>query len=145
MNKLVFIIIAVIFVGCNMDSINRKSQSNIDRFFAGIKEGKYEETLDQFLKSNNNINQEDTITLDLKHKFNTINQYSGKYIGYSLIKKRNLGNDVIVYSYLVKYEKKFYRFVFTFYNVNETPIIYKFVFDDNLDLELEESLKLYIN
>lgn len=48
-----------------------------------------------------------------------------------------------IYSFLVKYEKKFYRFIFTFYNTGTKIKIYKFSYDDVLDLELEESLKLY--
>jgi hypothetical protein len=61
------------------------------------------------------------------------------------LKKRFMNDDIGMYSYLAKYDKKFYRFVFMFYNNGKTVKLYKFLFDDNIDLELEESLKFYTN
>ena len=61
------------------------------------------------------------------------------------MRKKLLEDDLGVYSYLVRYEKKFYRFVFVFYNNSKAVKIYRFSFDDTIDIELEEAIKLYVN
>jgi hypothetical protein len=143
--RLIAVVLLMAFANCKTSNVDKRCEKIIDVFFNGIAKGKYQSTLTEFLAANKNINLKDSNMIDLKNKFDVINQYSGKYVGYDLIKKRNLNDDVVIYSYLVKYEKKFYRFVFVFYNVNGTPLIYRFTFDDTLGLELEESLKLYVN
>jgi hypothetical protein len=125
--------------------IDSKSISLVKTFFSKVKSGKYENALDELLAQNINIDLKDSLTLSLKNKFLNINKSSGKFMSYRLILKKSLGNDLGVYSYIVKYDKKFYRFLFTFYNNESEVNIYKFSFDDTIDLEMEESLRLYLN
>ncbi len=61
------------------------------------------------------------------------------FSSYRLIGEKKIGNDIATYS------KRLYRFTFMFYNNDKTIKLYKFVFDDNMDVELEESLKLYLH
>lgn len=93
--------------------------------------------------SNPNIDLLDSATLKLEAGFKTINKYSGSFVEYKLLRKRLLKDDIATFSYLVKFKKKFYRYVFMFYKAREKIVIYKFSYDDALDIELEESLKLY--
>jgi hypothetical protein len=116
----------------------------IDGFFKTVESGNYKGAIDELLSSNENIQLKDSGTIDMKNKFSAINELSGTYRGKSLLKKKSIQGDIAIYSYLVKYDKKFYRFVFEFYNNGVKTKIYKFLFDDNLEIELEESLKLYI-
>ena len=117
----------------------------INNFFKIMKSGNFNNAIDELLSNNENIDIQDSLALNLKSKFKDVNQSSGKLISYRLLRKKSLANDLGVYSYIVKYDKKAYRFLFTFYN-NDTRIkIYKFSFDDTLDIELEESLRLYLN
>ncbi len=125
--------------------IDNCSNKVIDNFFHTISLGNYNQAIEDLLNENNNIDPKDSATINLKKQFNDINETSGKYIQYKPLRKKNLNNDLGIYCYLVKYDKKFYRFLFTFYNNESNVKIYKFSFDDNLDVELEESLKLYIN
>ena len=113
-------------------------------FFSQIGTPAYAAALDSLLLSNTNIDFTDSVTTKLREGFKSINELSGKYLGYKLLKKRVVQDDIAIYSYLVKYEKKFYRFVFTFYNTGTKVSIYKFAYDDILDIELEESIKLYV-
>ena len=133
---------------------NKLSESNalesettpvLNIFFENIKSGNFKKALPMLLSQNGNINLEDSSTVKLLNSFNSINEISGPFMGYSLLKSKAIGNDLAIYSYLVKYENKFYRFLFLFYNNNKQTKIYKFSFDDNIDLDLEESLKLYVN
>ena len=76
--------------------IDSSSSRQIDQFFSRIKAGNYESALTDFLQSNPNINLEE---------FKLINQYSGEFLGYTLLKKRMINNDVAIYSYLAKYKR----------------------------------------
>jgi hypothetical protein len=118
----------------------------IESFFEKIKTSNFRSALNDLLNSNPNINPNDSSTIKLKEEFKTLNEISGNYIGYRLFKKRTIVDDIAIYSYIVKYEKKFYRFVFVFYNASNNNVkIYKFSLDETAELELEESLKLYID
>jgi len=113
-------------------------------FFNRMGTPEYATALDSLLLSNKNIDFTDSATTKLREGFKNVNELSGKYLGYKLLKKRVVQDDIAIYSYLVKFEKKFYRFIFIFYNTGTRVSIYKFAYDDVLELELEESLKLYV-
>jgi hypothetical protein len=150
MNKFLtvfFVFISIITnLNCNEskeDTIEVESNFITNRFFDKIQRNEYTQALDELLSQNKNIDLFDSSFVKLKEGYKDINEFSGKYIGNTLLKKRNINNVVAIYSYLVKYEKKFYRFVFTFYRPNKSTIIFKFAYDDLIILELEESLKMY--
>jgi len=120
-------------------------QPVIDGFFENIQKDKYQFAIDELLNKNENIDSKDSLTISLKKKFIGINESSGKFMSKRLLRSKQLDDDLGVYTYLVKYEKKFYRFVFVFYNNGNIVKIYRFSFDDVIDIELEEALKLYVN
>jgi hypothetical protein len=152
-NLLLYILILITQLSCGQQQkriddskyIDTKSIELVNSFFGKVKSGNYANALDELLGQNTNIDLKDSLTLSLKNKFSNINEYSGKFISYRLLLKKSLSNDLGVYSYIVKYDKKFYRFLFTFYNNESSVNIYKFSFDDTLDFEIEESLRLYLN
>jgi hypothetical protein len=116
----------------------------IDTFFLSVKSGTYKSGLISLLKDNQNIDLHDSSTILLVNKFNFINESSGKFFSNRLLRQNRIGDDLIVYSYLVKYEKTCYRYLFTFYNNGSKVKLFKFSFDDNLSSELEEGIKFYI-
>ena len=137
--------------GCNHDNgsqseslLDIKSNEIIKSFFSEL-HTRNKTAIVNLLRQNENIDLNDSSTLNLVKKFNDINELSGKLMSEKLLRKKLLGDDLGVYIYLVKYESKFYRFVFTFYNNDVTTKVYKFSFDDTADLEIEEGLKLYTN
>lgn len=125
--------------------LSNKITPIIDTFFNQVKSDKYKTALSELFSQNENIDLHDSLTINLENKFNAINESSGKFVSQRLLRKKELGDDLGVYIYLVKYEKKFYRFSFTFYNNGSSIKIYKFSFDDVIDIELEEGMKLYVN
>jgi hypothetical protein len=140
-----------LLVSCNTDlrkdepvKLDEDCKPIINKFFNSLLSNNYRRAIDELLADNENIDQKDSNTISLKEKFYAINEGSGNYRGQTLIKKRGLNSDLAVFSYLAKYDKKFYRFVFVFYNNGVRTKIFKFSFDDNAALELEESLKLYL-
>lgn len=124
-------------------SIKKESDLIVAKFFDQIQSGKYKDALDNLIGSNPNISLTDSATVKLKDGFKLINEYSGKYTGNKLLKERAIENDVLIRSYLVKYEKRFYRFTFIFYKADKVVNIFQFAYDDSINLELEESIKLY--
>jgi hypothetical protein len=145
------IVVGCILFGCKNDGVGGTSGKLdsicipvIDSFFHRIETNNYKAALSDLLATNENIDLKDSGTISLEEKFSDINRFSGAYRGKSLLKKKIINDDLAVYSYLVKYDKKFYRFVFVFYNNGTATKIFKFLFDDTLEIEIEESLKLYM-
>jgi hypothetical protein len=81
---------------------------------------------------------------NVKKEVNGYNvNYVGKYYGQELITKKQLSESFILYSYMVKYDRQPMRFVFKLYKPNDKWTLYSFKIDTNLDVEIEESAKLY--
>ena len=132
-------------VQSKINQIDKDATPLIDSFFSSIQKKEVALAIDNLLASNSNISLTDSATLFLRGSFNFINEVSGSFMGYRLLKKRYIENDIAIYSYLSKYDKKFYRFIFIFYNNGVKTKLYKFLFDEGLDSELEGSLKFYEN
>jgi len=147
--KVIVILLVLFSFSCNSQQpaskMDKIAAPIIEAFFAKVASGESDNAIATLLSGNPNIDQNDSSVIDLRNKFDIISNAVGEFRGKSLIKKRSLNEEVSVYSYLAKYEKKFYRFWFMFYNNGSKITIYKFRFDDDLDAELEESLKLYTN
>lgn len=145
--KVLFSIFLICIISCKAPQqenvLDKQSTLTIDEFFKQVEVGEYKLAIQNLLKQNENIDLKDSSAINLISKFNYLNEMSGKYVGNQLLKKRLVNSDIGMYSYLVKYKRKFYRFLFEFYNNGDGGKIYKFKFDDTLDLEMEESIKLY--
>lgn len=154
LNILSLVFTIVVVIGCNSQTTHKNKESSIltkkseilvNSFFKSIKNGNYKNALSELLSSNANINLKDSATVNLSNKFDMINELSGKFISERLLRKKEIGNDLGVYVYFVSYDERFYRFTFTFYNNGSVIKIYKISFDDSLNSEIEESLRLYSN
>ncbi len=116
---------------------------SIERFFEKIRTGLGEEAIDELLSSNPNIDLKDSSTQVLKTTFLEFNNHSGPFYGKTLLKKRYVESDIAIYSYLAKYETRYLRYNFIYYNNGKVVRLYKFHLDDIINLELEESIKMY--
>ena len=146
--KALLVLLVLVSFSCSSQQANSKMDNVatpiIETFFTRIAKGEHGNAITNLMSGNPYINLNDSSVIDLKSKFEMIHSFVGAFKSKSLLKKRTLNESVSAYSYLVKYEKKFYRFFFMFYNNDNKTVIYKFSFDDNLDVELEESLKQYV-
>lgn len=80
----------------------------------------------------------------VKFKINsTVVKSMGEFFGYELISKKTVGDKLIFYSYLIKYDMQPIRFKFLFYNPNGEWRLQNFSFDDKLKEELEEGAKVH--
>lgn len=78
---------------------------------------------------------------------NEVNRYTidyvGPYYGNELITKKQFSESLVLYSYLLKYERQPLRFIFKFYKPNDKWLLYSLKIDGDVDDELEQSARLY--
>jgi hypothetical protein len=153
MKVLIILLCLFSFIGCTMQPkkhldkslIKTSALPSIVTFFKLLSSGKTDTAVLQLLSSNENISIEDSATINIKDKLRLISSSSGRFIDYKLLREKAVDDCIEMYSYIARYEKKYYRFIFEFYNNGESVKIYKLLFDENIDYELEESLKFYAN
>lgn len=84
---------------------------------------------------------------DIENIIETVNglteSYVGKYYGYEHIATKKFSDSFLLYSYLVKYDRQPFRFIFKFYKPNDRWMFFSYSFDTDLDDEIEEAAKLY--
>ena len=122
-------------------SMDKYCTSVIDTFLNQLKL-KDSNAINNFLPSDGSVS--DSAIYALRNSTIRMNQLSGNFLEHKLIKKRFILDDIAAYSYLMKYERKFYRAVFIFYKPIDKPKIYKFDLEEGFEIELQESLKLYM-
>ncbi len=66
----------------------------------------------------------------------------GRYYGREPITKKEIGSSLVLYSYLIQYERQPIRFTFKFYKPDREWFLLSFAFDDNLSDEIEEAARL---
>ncbi len=136
-----------LFVCCLSFSSFAQAQSTpeqiIDKFFQELVSEKPDKVIDDFyvhMPWVTNIKDE---IAKLKTNFKSLPDYFGKFCGQALITKKEIGGGaLVVYTYLVKYERQPVRFVFKFYKPKDTWLAYGFSYDMGLDDELDQSVKL---
>jgi len=115
----------------------------VDKFFQDLVNEKPDQVIDNFYTHMPwVVNIKDEIA-KLKTNFKTLQDYFGKYCGQALIGKKEIGGGaLVIYTYLVKYERQPVRFTFKFYKPKDTWLSYGFSYDMSLDEELDQSVKL---
>ena len=78
----------------------------------------------------------------LKAKLDSMRMSLGVYVGHELIVQKTASPSLILYSYLVKHEIQPVRFTFIFYRPHSDWVFYRFLFDDQMDLEMEDGAKI---
>ena len=78
----------------------------------------------------------------LKGKLDSMRASLGGFIGHELIVEKTASPSLVLYSVLVKHEIQPVRFTFIFYRPHSDWIFYRFLFDDQMDLEMEDGAKI---
>ena len=122
-------------------AVSKGAVAIIDTFFKKYKNDGTSPAIDFLFKTNILFTDVARITL-LKVKLDSLRQSIGGYIGKELISQKNAGNSLVLYSYLVKHDNQPIRFTFMFYKAKDDWILYRFKYDDQMDLELEDAGKI---
>lgn len=80
---------------------------------------------------------------ELKYQLNSNIPTFGEYNGHELITQKSIGDNFVLYSYIVKYSRQPIRFTFLLYNPKNKWSLYKFASDTELESELEDAGKIY--
>jgi len=113
-----------------------------DKFFSIYAKDPFK-ALDYAFSTNNSFEQKkldiDTLKITLKELISN----SGNFQGYEFISEKKVGTCYLLSSFMSKYDKKPYRFTFLFYKPKENWKINNFRFDEFIEDEMEEALKIY--
>jgi hypothetical protein len=113
----------------------------IDAFFKKYKEDGAGPAIDYLFATNKYFTNSAGIE-QLKAKIDSLRQAIGNYAGKELIVQKSASPSLVLYSYLVKHEMQPLRFTFIFYKAQNEWVLYRFKYDDQMDVELEEGGKI---
>lgn len=141
--KHIFLLLFVL-TSCTQGTKDDGSCKLIETFFATYETNGVEKALDGVFNtnayfstvSNGNINK-------IKKELSSYTDSIGKYCGYEIVGKRIVGESIVHYTCLVKYETHPLRFSFIFYKPENIWMLYDFQYDMETMSELKESAKFY--
>jgi hypothetical protein len=118
-------------------------QKIADQFFSVYQMKGANDAIDYIFSTNKWMNESKDQIENVKFKLNSTLKLIGKYEGYDLIVKKTVGDHLLVYTFLVRYDRQPLRFTMMFYNPSTEWRLYNFSYDDSLDEELQEAAKAY--
>lgn len=124
-----------------LPAAGRSAVSVVDTFFKKYKNDGTSAAID-FLFGTNKYFTNTAGIAQLKAKLDSLRQGIGMYLGKDLISQKNASNSLYFYSYLVKHEVQPLRFTFIFYKPQNDWVLYRFKYDDQMDIELEDAGKI---
>ncbi len=125
---------------------NLKAQTSIDKItdeFFEIYEKAPLKAIDYAFNNNKWIKSNTETIESLKTQFASTLKLLGEFYGYEEITEKTIGKNILLRSYLLKYDLQPIRFTFIFYKPNEDWRVQNFKYDDSILIELEESAKIY--
>ena len=141
--SLLLITLIVFTYSLKAQSSDNNPEQIINAFFDKYENNSIDEALEYIFSSNpwmqDSKTQSDALGVKLKNLISIL----GDYYSRKLITKASIANDLVMYSYLVKYDRQPLRFVLTFYKPKDKWRLHNFKYDDALDEELDEAIKAY--
>jgi hypothetical protein len=143
MKKILFALCPVLFFICtSVAHAQEQTPAEISKKFFELYSAKPMDAIDYIfsgMKPNKQLS--DDITAIKKNLKVTID-LDGQYYGYELINEKNIGSNLKLISYMLKYDKQPVRFIFIYYKPNDKWKIYTFQFNTNLDEELTNAASI---
>ena len=145
MTKFKLLLLGMFLFCCDSNShSSSQTDSNpeqiIHKFFEIYNSDGSNTALDYILSTNNWIEEG---SIELKKSVNDLISQIGPYYGNELIAKRGIGDNYILWSFMIKHERQPIRFQFIFYKPSNKWQLQDFRYDDGLDTELIEAASAY--
>ena len=115
----------------------------IDRFFKEYVDLGPQDALDNIYSTMPWVERVRDDVDQLKMQFGGLQNIVGNYYGHELIANKDLADSFSIFTYLVRFDRQPIRFTFQFYRPDKDWGLYGFSYDDNLDDELEEAVRLH--
>lgn len=119
----------------------KEVEGYIHEFFNKYKDENSDKALDYIFSTNKLVEKNQLESM--KSKVDSVNLLWGKITGITLIVEKDISKDLVLFSYLVKYEKAPLRFTFIFYRPQNNWMLYRFLYDDSAVDELEDAAKIF--
>jgi hypothetical protein len=113
----------------------------IKAFFNTYSTGKVEKAVEEIYKTNPWMSRNSDAVDNLKRQLRSSVELMGDYRGYGLLGTKDVASDLVLYDYLVKYDRQPLRFRFMFYRADKQWMLYSISYDDSIDEELKELVK----
>ena len=81
---------------------------------------------------------------NLKNKLDSASLLFGNFNSAKKITEKDVSGDLVLFSYLVKYDQRPIRFTFIFYKPKDNWMLYQFLSDDEVIPELEDAAKIFV-
>lgn len=135
------IVLFVAMMGIGYSYSQDDSQRLINNFFTTYEKDKGQ-AFDSIFKSNPYFTK--TQISYIKDTLNKFLSQLENYCGYELVHTQFPGNSksMVLYYYIVKYERQPVKFVFVFYKPKETWMLYNFLFNGEVDTDLIDAAKI---
>jgi hypothetical protein len=121
--------------------VSKGAQSYIETFFKKYKTNS-DSAIDYIFGTNKLFARNASQINLLKNKLDSLQFALGKYTGRELISEKSASPSLVIYSYLAKHENQPIRFTFIFYKAQNEWTLYRFNFDDSMDQEMFEDVKI---
>ncbi len=142
------VLLGLILIACNSKS-NSFSQSDltpeqiVEVFFNQYDSEGIDSALEYIFSTNKWIAGNKEGLNNLKSPLKDLVSQVGEYRGKELIAKKSIGENYILWSYMIKYDRQPVRFQFIFYKPSDKWQLQDFRYDDDLDTELIEAANAY--
>ncbi len=113
----------------------------IKAFFNTYSTGKVEKAVEEIYKTNPWMSRNSDAVDNLKRQLRSAVELMGEYRGYGILGSKDVAADLVLYDYLVKYDRQPLRFRFMFYRADKEWMLYSISYDDSIDEELKELVK----
>ncbi len=142
MKKLFFVFSLLLFTGISPIFGQLGPGQVLERFFNKYRYNPQEAV--EFIFSQNPIFEGEAAqqAQNVQAKLSQAIPVLGRYYGREPIAKKEIGSSLVLYSYLIQYERQPIRFTFKFYKPDREWFLLSFAFDDNLSDELEEAARV---
>ena len=132
-------VFAFLFIPCIGNSQDTPPEEIARRFFELYESEGSDQAVDYVFSTNKWLNGEKTTVEAIKTQLKKGIAIIGQYYGYELAEKKSMGENYVLLSYILRYDRQPIKFVFILYRPNKDWQIQNLKFDDRLDDDIEGS------
>ncbi|MDR0232142.1 MAG: hypothetical protein LBI82_08500 [Dysgonamonadaceae bacterium] len=141
MKQFIYIGLMLLLISCN-EKVNTPKSLVTDFFEIYEKQGS-DIALNTIFQTNKYMINETNAIENLKESLISHINIIGNYHGYEIISEYPVGKSIKHYTCIVNYDKQPLRFNFTFYNANNSWVLYGLNFDNKIMDELDSMAKFH--